>query len=82
MTGSVLGGMPNARLRARSVSIQMAKRRKRLGLSQGAVAGAIGVHRNTLHRWEVGFAMPSLAEYIAWALELERCRSMAGVRRV
>lgn len=44
----------------------LVQKRKRLGVSQGAAAEAIGVYRATLSRYERGRRLPHLRELLKW----------------
>ena len=58
------------------------RRRERLGISQTALAGKIGVSRSALNRWELGNRQPDSLWQQRWnavlrRLELARERSRA-----
>lgn len=52
---------------ARSIPRRLKAARENAGLTQGQVADAIGVARETVCRWECGAISPRLSEAVCWA---------------
>lgn len=44
---------------AANLGVWLADARKRMGMSQDEFGGVVGVHRNSISRWESGESMPS-----------------------
>lgn len=61
--------LPNTAI-DKAVGQWMRRARKRTKLSEKTVAAAIGVHRNTLNRWELGHS-----QVPAWAF-IRTCRHL------
>lgn len=78
---------PSGRSRlAIGVGANLRRRRRRQGLSQAALAAAVGRDRSTISRWESGERLPNLASLVALGRAL-RCdpaallpQAKAGVR--
>ena len=51
----------------RALGLQIVKRRKARGWSQGELAQRLGVHRSCLGKWERGLSAPSLEDLVSLA---------------
>ena len=79
LTGSTIGRRlgqdrgyrPEDRL-ATGIGAEVRRQRRRRGLSQAALAAAVGRDRSTVSRWEAGERLPTLAALVALARAL-RC---------
>ena len=69
--GQARGYRPKDRLAA-GIGAEVRRRRRRRGLSQAALAAAVGRDRSTVSRWEAGERLPTLAALVALARVL-RC---------
>lgn len=58
--------------------MDIASERKRLGLSQAAIAAQIGVNQTTLSRWEHGHLTPNSRDLIALRAAMEALSSPAS----
>lgn len=55
--------------------MDIASERKRLGLSQAAIAATIGVNQTTVSRWESGTLVPNSRDLIAIKTAMETLSS-------
>ena len=69
--GQARGYRPKDRLAA-GIGAEVRRRRRRCGLSQAALAVAVGRDRSTVSRWEAGERLPTLTALVALARAL-RC---------
>lgn len=61
---------------AKNLGAWLQQTRETLGLSLGSLGAEIGVHRNTIWRWEMGEGIPNVYHYTL----IKRLARQAGVK--
>lgn len=75
--------LPNTEI-DKAVGQWMRRARKRKKLSEESVAAAIGVHRNTLNRWELGLTMVPvwgfirICQHLGYSFKVQREKAEAA----
>lgn len=63
------------------IAVTLADRRKRLGLTQSALAAQLGVRGRTVSRWERTASRPSLLQLGRWTAALDCYVAVASFER-